>query len=294
ELAKTLGPGGSNTGLDAAYDLGRVITIDDGQVQLLGPPGVGDIALQVRDGDMLFRNSTTTAGPAFRFLADGVSTPQTWRMAVQGGTSGNFLLTNSTAGVTPFFIRKTATNNLMSLDGSSVILKDASGTAKITLNTDEGGDGRIITQELEITGGSDLSENFDVTGRFGVEAPTPGMVVSIDPENPGQLALSGTPYDRMVAGVVSGAGGIETGLLMGQKGSEADGAYPVALTGRVYVWVDASYGSITPGDLLTSSATPGHAMKVGDYPQAQGAILGKAMTALPEGQGLVLMLVTLQ
>ena len=194
----------------------------------------------------------------------------------------------------PFQMTTAAQTNLMTLDGSSVILKDAAGTAKITLDTDMDGDGRVITNELEITGGSDLSENFDVSGRFGIEAPMPGMVVSIDPEKPGQLALSGAPYDKMVAGVVSGAGGIETGLLMGQRGSEADGAYPIALTGRVYVWVDASYGAITPGDMLTSSATPGHAMKVDDYTKAQGAILGKAMTALPEGQGLVLMLVTLQ
>lgn len=295
ELAKTFGPGGSNAGLDAAYDASPVITLDAGQVLLAGvTPGVG---FQVRDSDMLFRTTNGSAS-AFRFLVDAPgSTPQGWKLELTGGlggSSGQLRFTNTTSGLVPLLISKTATNNLMQLEGSTLVLRNAAGTPKITLNTNVGGDGRITTQELEITGGSDLSENFDVTGRFGIEAPVPGMVVSIDPENPGQLALSGTPYDRMVAGVVSGAGGIETGLLMGQKGSEADGAYPVALTGRVYVWVDASYGAISPGDMLTSSATPGHAMKVGDYTQAQGAILGKAMTALPEGQGLVLMLVTLQ
>ena len=152
----------------------------------------------------------------------------------------------------------------------------------------------MITQELEITGGSDLSEHFDITGNFGIAAPLPGMVVSIDPSNPGQLTVSGRSYDRMVAGVISGAGGIETGLLMGQKGSIADGAFPVALTGRVYVYVDAAYGAIEPGDLLTSSATAGHAMRVSDYARSQGAILGKAMTGLSEGRGLVLMLISLQ
>jgi hypothetical protein len=35
-------------------------------------------------------------------------------------------------------------------------------------------------------------------------------------------------------------------------------------------------------------------MKVSDHLKAQGAILGKAMTALSEGQGMVLVLVTLQ
>ena len=79
-----------------------------------------------------------------------------------------------------------------------------------------------------------------------------------------------------------------------ETGTEVDGRFPVALTGRVYVWVDASYGAVQPGDLLTTSDTPGHAMVVADHEQAQGAILGKAMTALPEGRGLVLVLVSLQ
>jgi hypothetical protein len=35
-------------------------------------------------------------------------------------------------------------------------------------------------------------------------------------------------------------------------------------------------------------------MTVTDYAQAQGAIIGKAMSALDEGQGLVLVLVALQ
>jgi hypothetical protein len=35
-------------------------------------------------------------------------------------------------------------------------------------------------------------------------------------------------------------------------------------------------------------------MKVTDHVRAQGAILGKAMTALSQGKGVVLVLVTLQ
>lgn len=152
--------------------------------------------------------------------------------------------------------------------------------------------GRTRTGELEITGGSDLAEPFDIT------APPmpvlPGMVVAIDPQRAGQLQLATQAYDRRVAGIVSGAGGIRPGLLMGQQGSVADGAFPVALTGRVYCLVDAAYGAIEPGDLLTTSDTPGHAMKAADPARAQGAILGKAMTALAEGRGLVLVLVSLQ
>jgi hypothetical protein len=106
--------------------------------------------------------------------------------------------------------------------------------------------------------------------------------------------VSERAYDRTVAGIISGAGGINTGLLMGHQGTLADGRHPVALTGRVYCLVDASNGAIQAGDLLTTSPIPGHAMKVTNAARAQGAILGKAMGSLPKGRGLVLVLVTLQ
>jgi hypothetical protein len=120
------------------------------------------------------------------------------------------------------------------------------------------------------------------------------MVVSLDPLSPGSLIVSDQPYDQKVAGIISGAGGINTGMLMGQADSEADGLYPVALTGRVYVMSDASQAPISVGDLLTTSAVPGHAMTVSDYRRAQGAIIGKAMSNLESGRGLVLVLVSLQ
>jgi hypothetical protein len=120
------------------------------------------------------------------------------------------------------------------------------------------------------------------------------MVACIDTENPGKLLVSSKAYDRTVAGIISGAGGVQPGMLMGQSGSKADGDYPVALTGRVYCKADASYGQIQPGDLLTTSDTPGYVMKVSDYDRAHGATIGKAMSSLDEGTGLVLTLVSLQ
>jgi hypothetical protein len=178
--------------------------------------------------------------------------------------------------------------------GGSLTLRDRYGNVEImaTANYSGTNQGRLITPVLEITGGSDLSEQFDIGNTSALTEP--GMVVSIDPENPGQLTLSGKAYDRRVAGVISGAGGVNTGMVMGQRGTVADGELPVALVGRVYVWADASGGPIEPGDLLTTSDRPGHAMKVTDHGQATGAILGKAMTGLSEGQGLILTLVTLQ
>ena len=173
--------------------------------------------------------------------------------------------------------------------GGIIKLYDAAGNRTITIDSDYGGDGRIVTEVLQITGGADLSERFDVASKEG--AVKPGMVVSIDPANPGRLAVATKPYDTAVAGIISGAGGVKPGMMMGQAGSVADGAHPVALSGRVYCLVDASHGSIAPGDLLTTSSTPGHAMKASNYERSRAAVIGKAMTGLTEGRGLVLVLV---
>lgn len=157
----------------------------------------------------------------------------------------------------------------------------------------------VYVKALQINGGADFAENFDVraenhTDSAAVSDIQPGRVVAIDPANPGKLSLSRRAYDRRVAGIISGAGGVQPGMTMGQENTLADGKYPVALSGRVYCWADAAQGAIKPGDLLTTSATPGHAMKVTNAQRAQGAIIGKAMTGLKTGKGLVLVLVTLQ
>ena len=120
------------------------------------------------------------------------------------------------------------------------------------------------------------------------------MLASIDPNNSGKLMLCKEAYDRKIAGIISGANCIKPGMVMGQKGSIADGNFPIALVGRVYVQADASFGAIQPGDFLTSSSIPGVAMKAIDFQKAQGAIIGKAMTGLESGDGMVLVLVNLQ
>ncbi|MBZ0172213.1 MAG: hypothetical protein K8E66_07535, partial [Phycisphaerales bacterium] len=98
----------------------------------------------------------------------------------------------------------------------------------------------------------------------------------------------------LVAGVVSGANGLPAGTIMGNLPGSGDHA-TVALSGRVWVRCDAESRPIKPGDMLTTSSTPGHAMSVGEIDRAQGAIIGKAMTTLDLGErGLVLVLVNLQ
>jgi hypothetical protein len=147
---------------------------------------------------------------------------------------------------------------------------------------------------LQILGGSDLAEPFDVAASRHA-APEAGSVVVIDASCPGDLRVSDRAYDTRVAGVISGANDLEPGMVMKAEGTaHADGSHPVALTGRVWCKVDASFGAVAPGDLLTTSTTAGHAMKATDASRRAGAVIGKAMTSLEAGRGLVLVLVNLQ
>jgi len=225
------------------------------------------------------------------------------------GQAGYFYITNTSNSSSALYVQTNGTGHALELSGpentgTTATLKiTSSGGQNMLLDGNEidavadglylnkNSRGAVVVPVLEITGGSDLAEPFEIEG---AEIVQPGMVVTIDPEQPGKLRIAGKAYDRTVAGIVSGANGLNPGLMMKQADSIGDGTHPIALTGRVYCWAEASNGSIQPGDLLTTSGTPGHAMKVADYAVAQGAIIGKAMTALEKGKGLVLVLVSLQ
>jgi hypothetical protein len=150
--------------------------------------------------------------------------------------------------------------------------------------------GRVVTSAVEIYGGGDLAERFEARDGAQIE---PGTLMVIDEAHPGALKPSASAYDPKVAGIVSGAGGVDPGLTLQQNGV-MEGNTVVALAGRVYVKAEAVSAPIKPGDLLTSSAIPGTAMKASDRALSQGAVIGKAMSGLDSGQGLVLVLVNLQ
>ncbi len=197
------------------------------------------------------------------------------RMFANDGSIGVWLRANSVAGGTP--------------GAGRILVYDSTGAASVYIDGDynNSGMGRVRADIIRVQGGVDLAEPFACRDKAAVK---PGMVMSIDPDSPGGLMITTQAYDRKVAGVVSGAGGVQPGIMLTQEGV-IEGDHPVALTGRVYCWCDASFGAIEPGDLLTTSNTPGHAMKVTDYAKSQGATIGKAMTTLAKGKGLVLLLV---
>jgi hypothetical protein len=106
----------------------------------------------------------------------------------------------------------------------------------------------------------------------------PGDVLVADAESAGSLRRGEIAADPAVIGVAGGAA--------------SGGQAPVLTSGIVLCKVDARYGSIRPGDLLTTSPTEGHAMRLGA--SSPGAILGKALERLDDGARAIKVLLTVR
>lgn len=132
--------------------------------------------------------------------------------------------------------------------------------------------------------GADVAEDFS-----SAEPIDPGSLLYALSSD--RVAITTMARDRRVIGVASGAGAYHPGVRLGSRRDEA--SVPVAVMGRVFCKADARWGSISIGDRLTSSPTPGHAMRVDDLSDASGAIVGKSLGALASGCGLVSVLLTL-
>lgn len=143
-----------------------------------------------------------------------------------------------------------------------------------------------VTGDIRLTN-ADCAEDFDVA-----EAAEPGTVMVLGEEG-GALHQSRHAYDKRVAGIISGAGGYKPGIVLDKQDTQAN-RVPLALLGKVYCKVDASYEPIEVGDLLTTSDRTGHAMKATDPLKAFGSIVGKALRPFKEGQGLIPILISLQ
>jgi hypothetical protein len=146
------------------------------------------------------------------------------------------------------------------------------------LNVAKGGDIQLA--------GADCAEQFDITE----DAAEPGTAKVVGESE--KLAPCDRSYDTRVAGVVSGAEEYRPGLILDRRETGSP-RRPIALIGKVYCKVDAAYGAIAVGDLLTSSPTCGHAMKASDAAKSFGTTIGKALRSWPDGKGLIPVLVAL-
>ena len=148
------------------------------------------------------------------------------------------------------------------------------------------------------SGGADFAELLPA-----VDGLEPGDVVVIGAD--GKLVRSSKANQTNVAGVYSTAPAFLGGMTADMEKVEArdDAAAsdraPIAVVGIVPVKVSAENGAIRPGDLLTASNTPGHAMKAdpvnvgGVEFYRPGTIIGKALESLDKGTGVIRVLITL-
>lgn len=173
----------------------------------------------------------------------------------------------------------------LEVDGN-VKLTSGSG-ASITFQ-----DGSVqSTAYTGVTCGGDYAESVDVTGnRTKYE---PGDVLVLDTENPGRVLKSVEAYSTAVSGIYSTKPGV-VGRRQTSDPKTTKTEVPMAMVGVVPTKVSAENGSIRVGDLLVSSSTAGYAMKGTDRSKMLGAVIGKAMGNLNEGEGVIEVLVTLQ
>jgi hypothetical protein len=144
-----------------------------------------------------------------------------------------------------------------------------------------------VTTTLAFDTGTDAPPQHEIVVEARSPYPTfpiseeaePGDLLTLDPGHSGKLIRAATAQDPGIVGIAADAP------------AEVDGELRVALveTNFAAVKADAGYGEIRPGDLLTSSFTPGHAMLAHEI--MPGTIIGKALEPLENGTGLIKVLV---
>jgi hypothetical protein len=173
------------------------------------------------------------------------------------------------------------------VDGDIVVFRstadDNNDLAQASIHVDgQAGDIKLFN--------ADVAEDFAIDEAESVE---PGTVMILS-DRAGGVRPCFDAYDRRAAGVVSGAAEYAAALVLDHRSGSSDLRARIAIAGKVYCKVDADLGPVAVGDLLTTSATPGHAMVASDNNRAQGAVIGKALSPLPAGRSLIPMLVSLQ
>jgi hypothetical protein len=195
---------------------------------------------------------------------------------LSGNEAGLFLGREDKAG--EILILDDSGQSSFSVDGANGVVSAGKGDNRVIIDGSAG--------DIKLSG-ADCAERFPLRDAASVE---PGTVLVMGDD--AALGACQAAYAKRVAGVASGARGVRPGIVL-NRDEGGNGEPPVALNGKVFCKVDAGFGAVDVGDLLTTSTTPGHAMKAADARRAHGAVLGKAMAKLDAGTGLIPVLVSL-
>jgi len=211
--------------------------------------------------------------------AGAITTGYSLRASCSGPATCYGLYLNDIAGATTSYsIYSTGSDDIAYFEGN---IRAGSGTPGYAT-----GAGDIYaTSDMEYDGnlygpGADLAELI-----HAAELLVAGDVVEIDPLADETVRKSTLAYSTRVIGVVS----TDPGIIL----SKERGDVPLAISGRVPVKVTTENGPILRGDLLTTSSTPGRAMRCADLELCRGALIGKALGVLTSGEGTIPMIVLL-
>ncbi len=143
-----------------------------------------------------------------------------------------------------------------------------------------------VTGTLQTQTGSDFAEEFATS-----DVLEPGTVVVMGDLGYKSVRACNKSYDKTVVGIVSDNPSIIAGRSEAAASVGKNKAI-VAMMGVVKVKVSAMNGTVSRGDLLTTSNLKGYAMKAKS--EKQGTIIGKALEDLNGSKGEIKVLVNLQ
>lgn len=261
---------------------GQALDVHGNWIKVTGP-GSGQIGFLMRNATIDFRLMVDAGGIGY------IGTVSSHRLGFITGNAPRIVIdTSGNVGIGT--TSPTARLEIESSTGQDLIAAyNSSNRVFVVKNTGEvRADGAYYGASFN-TGSADVAERINVSE--WVEA---GYVVEIDPEHPGFFRKSASPYSTKVAGIISTSPGVILGNNFDEATDEWEDNRPVlAVTGRVPCKVSAENGPIEIGDLLVASSTPGIAMK-GNPEESMGAVVGKAMETLEQGEGTIVVQVMLR
>ena len=209
------------------------------------------------------------SGATCNYSSHGMDTSGGASEVINGGctTSGSYL-NNEGA----YFVQISGTVTTSATSGS-ITLRWAQNVSDTDATVVKAGSNLVAYK----VNGADLAEAY-YTKDMSV---APGDLVQLDSSLQAGVKKADSRYDPRTLGVIT----TKPGLVIGDDTISEGKPVLLALTGRVPIKVSAENGPIEAGDFLTSSSTPGVAMKATE----PGYAIAQAMTGFAgEGTGSVL------
>ncbi|MEO0667292.1 MAG: hypothetical protein AAFZ99_05210 [Pseudomonadota bacterium] len=267
--------------MDADNQRFEVRSTSNNRVVELGPNGNLVLGGTGQDGDLILRDNTNK---------DTIT---------MNGQEGNVTLGgNGKDG--DIWLKDGDGNNAIHLDGNQANLfmggngRDGDIVLFAASENNPAEDAAKSTIHLNGDRGDIILRNADCAEEFTVataQDSRPGDVMVLGDD--GLLHPCTQAHDSRVVGVISGADLYKPGIVLDRQ-PEVPDRHPIALVGKVCVRVTDENGPIRVGDLLTTSSTPGHAMRASKDARAFGAVIGKAFASHDAGTGMIPIVIALQ